>query len=476
MSAGLFEPQSYTIAVKLMLHLLGAIYFFSFGAFLFQIKGLLGKNGILPVVDYLRAIQIYAKKSRYFYYPSLFWINSSDTMLLVIPALGTLLGLLLFIGIFPPIVLLCLIVLHLSILSVGQDFLSFGWEGFLLELSYNAFFLSLTNTPNLFVWISLNFLIFRFHFEAGTSKLESRDPNWRNLTAIKFHYQSQPIPNTIAWYIHKLPLIFHKASTFMMFFTELVVPFFALFGNAESRLIAFVFLFGLQFFIWSTGNFSYLNHLTVVLIIPLIANKYLTSLFSIPQIEPTNFYLEAMLSIAGLSLILLQIIAMWNHYFPNMWTRKITRQIYHLHLANRYGIFAIMTTTRYEIVLEGSDDGQEWKEYEFYYKPSKLNRRPRRISPYQPRIDWQAWFLPFQDYDQQDWFQNLIVRILQGTPEVLTLLKYNPFPDKPPRYMKAETYIYEFTDFKTKTEKKCWWKRSYVGPYSPTVQLYKYQM
>lgn len=469
---GLLHPESYTYSISLMLHLLGAIYFFSFGAFIFQIKGLLGSKGILPVSQYLAFIKHRLKKNRYYYVPSLFWINDSDTMLLSIPSVGTILGLGLLLGGPPAILLPLLIILHLSILSVGQDFLGFGWEGFLLELSFNAFFLSLSDYPNLFLWISLNLLIFRFHFEAGTSKLESRDPNWRNLTAIKFHYQSQPIPNTMAWYVYKLPLSFHKFTTFMMFVVELVIPFFAFIGTAEIRLISFILLFGLQFSIWATGNFSYLNHLTVVLILPLIANAYLEPFFG-PQraLSQTNIFLEIFLSSMGLLFIAFQIIALWNHYAPNNWSRRWISKIYHLHLANRYGIFAVMTTTRYEIVIEGSLDNQEWKEYYFYNKPSELDRRPRRISPYQPRIDWQAWFLPFGSYHEEYWLQNFMSRLLEGSSEVVKLLRYNPFPNNPPRYIRAQTYIYEFTDFETKKKNGHWWKRTYVGPYSPTLQL-----
>ena len=272
---GLFNPSAYTESINLFLHLLGAIYFCAFGAQLFQIKGLIGSHGILPIATYLNFLNYRLKtKRRYFYIPTIFWLNYSDQMLMAVSASGTILGLILLLGGPPSILLPLLIILHISVISVGQDFWSFGWEGFLLEISYNAFFLSLTAQPNLFVWISINLLLFRFHFEAGTSKIESGDPNWRNLTALKFHYQSQPLPNTIAWTIYKFPLWFHKISTFLMFFIEIVVPFFALFGTNEMRLTAFFLLFGLQIFIYATGNFSYLNHLTVVLSVILVANIY----------------------------------------------------------------------------------------------------------------------------------------------------------------------------------------------------------
>ena len=474
MDIGLFNGAAYTDSIKLFLHLLGAIYFFSFGAFLFQIKGLLGSQGILPVSHYFKFLKLRIRRHRFYYIPTIFWWKHDDTMLLIVPFCGAILALILLFGGPPALLLPLLIILHISILSVGQDFLSFGWEGFLLEISYNAFFLSLSAVPNPFVWISINLLIFRFHFEAGTSKLESRDPNWRNLTAIKFHYQSQPLPNTIAWYMYRLPLWFHKITTFLMFFIELVIPFFAIFGTDEMRLGSFILLFGLQFFIWATGNFSYLNFMTAALLTILIANTYLKSLFGIPaELSETNWILNIFLSLAGICLIILQIIALWNHYAPIGLTKKITRAIYHLHLANRYGIFAVMTTTRYEIVIEGSDDRIDWKEYLFFYKPSEINRRPRHISPYQPRIDWQAWFLPFRTFEEQDWFRNFLFCLLEGSPHVLSLLRYNPFKEKPPHFIRANIYLYEFTDIDGKKKSGDWWKRQYIGPYSPIYQKKK---
>lgn len=471
---GLFNPSAYSISMKLFLHLLGAIYFFSFGAFLFQIKGLIGSKGILPVENYLRFLKYRMPKSRFYYVPTIFWCNHSDNMLFAVPACGATLALILLFGGPPAILIPLLIFLHISILSVGQDFLGFGWEGFLLEISYNAFFLSLTETANPFIWISINLLLFRFHFESGTSKLESRDPNWRNLTAIKFHYQSQPLPNTLAWYVYKLPLWFHKLSALFMFFVELIIPFFALFGTEEMRFASFLLLFGLQFFIWATGNFSYLNHMTVILLVILIANTYLEPFFGpAPTLPETNWLIFSFLSLVGIGLIILQFIALCNHYAPTMTTRKIMHSIYHLHIANRYGIFAIMTTTRYEIVIEGSDNNIEWKEYLFFYKPSEVNRRPRRISPYQPRIDWQAWFLPFASFEEHDWLKRFFVCLLEGSPDVLALLHHNPFKEKPPQFIRAQTYLYEFTDFKTKKKLGAWWSRRYIGPYSPTYEIKK---
>ena len=468
----MLDPQNYVISAHLFIQLLGAIYFFAFGAFLFQIRGLIGSQGILPIQNYLKLTQRYFGSKRFYYIPSLFWINSSDAALIAVTATGTLLSLLLLFNVWPSIILLLLMILYLSIISTGQDFLSFGWEMFLIEISFNAFLLSLTIIPNAFVWISVNLVLFRFHFQGGVVKLLSRDPNWRNLTGVAYHYQSQPIPNTMAWYVHKLPLGFHKFSTALMLIIEIIVPFGIFFGQ-EARLAVFICFLGLQLFIWLTGNFSFLNHLTVVLCIILVSDTYLSPFLGNPsQPPPTPLGLDIPLSIVGSILIFLQVINLWNHFFmPNPVFRKILDAIRPFHLINRYGIFAVMTTKRYEIVIEGSEDGKEWKEYHFYHKPTELDRRPRRISPYQPRIDWQAWFLPFSSASQEEWFQNFMVRLLEGSPPVLSLLRKNPFPERPPRFIRALMYDYEFTDWKTRKETGHWWKRELIGYYMQPISL-----
>lgn len=468
----MLETQDYTISAKLLVQLLGAIYFFAFGAFLFQIRGLIGEEGILPVSRYLSLIKLHYGKKGFYLTPSVFWFNSSDRALIVVTAAGTVLSILLLFNAWPPLILALLMILYLSIIATGQDFLSFGWEMFLMEVSINAFLICLTPVPNIFVWISINLLLFRFHFQGGAVKLQSGDRNWRNMTAVAYHYQTQPIPNTIAWYVHRLPLSVHRFSTAYMFFVELIVPF-GIFFNQDVRFLAFVFLAGLQVFIWLTGNFSYLNHLTLVLCLILISNKYWSPIFGdVPPPPPNPFVLDIFLSLLGTGLIFLQLINLWNHFFPpNPIFRKILDWIRPFHIINRYGIFAIMTTKRYEIVVEGSEDGVVWKEYYFNHKPTELDRRPRRISPYQPRLDWQAWFLPFSTFGDDVWFESFLLKLLQGTPQVLALLRKNPFPEKPPLYVRALVYDYEFSDWKTKKENGHWWTRKLIGFYTRPLSL-----
>jgi len=454
--------------------LLGLIYIFSYIPFVLQIKGLLGSDGVLPIKDYLPLIKRRFGKRGYTIIPTLFWFNASDAALLALCWSGVVLGCLLMLGICPALILFLLYVVQLSLASAGQDFLSFGWETFILELTVGAFLIVATTPLNVFGWLGLSVLLLRFHFQAGLSKIQSRDRNWRNLTALSYHYLTQPLPNTQAWYFDKLPMWFHKASALIMFYAELIVPWF-IFSPPEMRLFVFTQLVGLQFVIWFTGNLSFLNHMTVVSCIVLIHNKFLGFLaWSAPSIgAPSTLVWQIMISALGAGYLFLQVISLWQSFYPIRTFQKILEFFYPYHLAYPHGIFAVMTTKRYEIVVEGSEDGQTWKEYEFYFKPGDLRHRPRRISPFQPRLDWQAWFLPFGSFGvgRQAWFSSFLVKLLEGSKPVLKLLKTNPFPEKPPKYVRALAYDYTFTTFQEKSETGNWWKRTSAGNYSPPLHL-----
>lgn len=465
------DPNSYSIAITLLTRLLGAIYVIAYVPFLFQVRGLFGKEGILPISHYLIFAKLSFGKKRFYYLPTLFWFNSSDFALFTCIWSGIFLGTLLMLGIYPPIVLLLLYVTHLTLTSAGQDFLSFGWETFLMEVTMGTFLIVSTSPFNLFGWLGLSFLLFRFHVEAGASKLLSGDKNWRNLTAIAYHYLSQPLPNTQAWYFHKLPLWFHKVSTILMLFIEIVVPF-AIFSTPEIRLGVFILFVGLQFVIWFTGNLSYLNYITVITCIILIHNQYLEPYISPPPyLAPSPLLWQLFISLLGIVFFALQVMAFCRMLFRITPFNNILYHVQPFHLATPHGIFAVMTTKRYEIVIEGSNDSIEWKEYSFYYKPGALSWRPRRIAPYQPRIDWQAWFLPFSSFNREQWFQHFLIKLLQGSKPVLKLLKYNPFPESPPVFIRVLFYDYEFTTFEEKKLTGNWWKRTLIGEYAHPIRL-----
>lgn len=470
--SGFLDFQAYSTAASLLPCLLGVIYFFAYGALIFQIKGLIGSNGILPLSQFLQLASKAFGSKKYYHLPTLFWFNSSNKALITLLIGGIVCSIFLMLNFSPPLFLALLFLIQLSILAVGQDFLAFGWEQFLLEITFNAFFLSLFPIPNPLIWISLNLLLFRFYFQAGISKILSKDQTWKTLSALKYHYQTQPIPNTIAWYAHQMPFWFHKLSAAVMFLIEILVPF-GIFGPAEVRLITFILFFSLQFFIWFTGNFSYLNYLTLFFSVILISNPY----FELIHIQilinevPSMPLQNSLIDLVGGALILFQCISLRHYLKPHPTLKKMLDWIAPFHIVNRYGIFAVMTTKRLEVVIEGSSDGVHWDEYLFKFKPSEIDRRPRRVSPYQPRLDWMAWFLAFKKFENQLWFQRFLIHLLIGTPCVLKLLRYNPFQEKPPRYIRALLYEYEFTDSKTKQKTGCWWQRKLIGSYSPNLQL-----
>ena len=469
----MWNPESYTTAAALLPRLLGLIYFFAIGAFLFQIKGLLGTNGILPVKNFLDRFKHFPLSKRILYIPTLFWFNPSDWALMSVTVLGTLVSIALMFNYYPTLCLGILFVLYLSIVSAGQDFLSFGWESFLLEITFYTFWVSMTPIPNFMMWICINFLLFRFYIQAGAVKLQSGDPNWKNLTAIKYHYQSQPLPNTWAWYVYQWPLKFHQASTFFMFLVELALPF-ALFFTENIRAVAGIIFIGFQYILWLTGNFSYLNHMTAAFSIIALSNAFFPTFLQPPSISHEFGLIDILLYAIGSAFLILQLFRFWQHFQPQK--RFLARWLHwfpYWHLVNRYGLFAIMTTKRYEIVVEGSEDGKTWKEYLCKYKPSEITRRPRRISPYQPRLDWQMWFLPFDDFESETWFHEYLYHLLLGTPEVLKLIRYNPFPNKPPLYIRALMYDYKFSTKEEKKIKGWWWERDLMGQFSPVMTLKK---
>ena len=457
------DPIEYSLAIGIFFRLLGLIYLFAYIPFLFQIRGLIGEEGILPLSIYLKAAKKQYGKKRIRYVPTLFWLNASDVALLSAVWLGIVMGIFLLFGFQQPLIFLILYLLHLSITAGGQDFLAFGWETYLMEITVASFFMTLTAPYNLFGWLALNFLLFRFYIQAGMSKIQSGDKSWRDLTAIAYHYLTQPIPNLQAWYFHKFPMAFHKFSVLVMFYAELIAPLF-MWGGPLSRLFAFTQVCGLQISIWFTGNLSYLNHMTAFQSVILIHNKYLEPIFGSPiQQESSSVLWYVLASIPALIFLLLQVFNLIQTFVPTLWFQKILVALQHFHICYPHGIFAVMTTVRNEIILEGSDDGVNWKEYEFYHKPGDLKKRPARISPYQPRLDWQAWFLPFRSVMHQVWFQLFLIKILEGAPLVLKLLKNNPFPEKPPKYIRVLMYDYVYTTREEKKRSGHWWKRTLVG-------------
>jgi hypothetical protein len=470
------------------------IYLVAFLSFWMQASGLIGHNGILPAQEYMSDIRLQCQThgiglDRYHLLPTLCWGDASDRFLNVQCAVGTGLAVLLFVGIAPVPCLILLWVLYLSLVTIGRDFFGFQWDNLLLEAGFLAIFLAplqwlprFSQKPQpsrLVIWL-LRLLLFKLMFSSGCVKLLSGDPTWHDLTALTYHYETQPLPTWIGWYAAQLPLWFQKLSCAVMFIVEIGVPF-LIFLPRRIRLVGCGAMMGLQVLILLTGNYTFFNFLTLALCL-LLLDDFVLRKFTRKKMTVTTPGLRPLprwphliivpLSVVMLSLSLFQIFSMlgWNSRVLTP-VAAVDRWLAPLRTENGYGLFRVMTTERLEIIVEGSDDGTNWLAYDFKYKPGDLKRPPSFIEPFQPRLDWQMWFAALGDYSQNPWFENFCVRLLQGSPAVLALLDKNPFPAKPPRYIRAGLYDYHFTTLTERRRTGDWWQREFIGEYLPPVSL-----
>jgi hypothetical protein len=478
----LSEPQmSYRFARWIFIRLLAAIYFIAFVSLWTQIIGLTGSHGIIPAKDFLNLVTENIDSQRYWLLPTLFWINASDIVLHVVCAGGAILAVVVFCGWTSTPVLVLLWFFYLSFAGICRDFLSFQWDVLLLEAGFLAIFL---NAPHLLcrdrrnapytkevLWL-LWWLLFRLVFSSGVVKLTSGDPAWKNLTALTYHYETQPLPTWIGWYAHQLPAWFQSISAGILFVIELILPVFILLPG-RLKLIGSTGIIFLQVLIILTGNYCFFNLLTIALCLLVIEDRFIPARL-LPQttVEQLKWPRWLILPICILLWVLsfLPLIGSFRVQVP--WPNPLL-QVYgaaqRFYLVNGYGLFAVMTKTRQEIILEGSNDGSNWQAYEFKYKPGDLSRRPQFVAPHQPRLDWQMWFAALETYQSNRWFISLCYRLLEGSPQVLSLLEKNPFPEKPPRYLRARLFNYHFTDRNTKSKEGNWWRREYVEDYCPVM-------
>jgi hypothetical protein len=453
-------------ATWLFLKALGAIYLIAFVSFGVQAGGLIGSQGILPVGNYLRGMHQALGARAFWYAPTVFWASSSDLALRIAWIAGAALAIVLMLGFFQRACLVALLILYISISTAGQDFWSFQWDILLTEAGFLAIFADASPGRTwLFRW-----LLFRLIFMSGLVKLLSGDPTWRDLTALSYHYETQPLPTPIAWYMYQLPAWFQKASTVFVFFVELLVPF-AIFAPLKLRRIAAVLLIGLQVLILLTGNYTFFNLLAIALCVFLFADRPPRGAQRETRTHPAVTMAVTMsLMVFVLTTSGLQFLEMFRVPLPAP-AQSYLAWISPLRLINSYGLFAVMTTTRPEIVVEGSNDGTTWAPYEFRYKPGDVRRAPPWVAPYQPRLDWQMWFAALGNAGENPWFYNFAARLMQGSEPVLGLLARNPFPGSPPRYIRAVVYDYRFTDFAERRQSRAWWQREEKATYLPPISL-----
>ncbi len=485
-AGGSDNGAQYLLMRALFVRLVGLVYGIAFLSLWLQVDGLIGSRGILPAADYLAKAEAHWGSEAYWRLPTLGWLGAGDASLHLLCGLGVATALGVVVGLAPAVLLLLAWLCYLSLVGMGQAFFSFQWDILLLETGFLAiFFAPLQMRPRrvwpsppsaLVLWL-LRWLLFRLMFSSGVVKLLSQDPSWSEFTALNFHYQTQPLPAWTSWYAQQLPEWVQMASVGAMFFVELAVPF-AVFAPRRVRLWGCGALVFLQLLIGLTGNYGFFNLLTVVLCLVLLDDRALRRLPGVGRwvavgegrAWPRWGIVPVALVVVLLSCMRMGYTTRWLVDWPAP-LRQFHSWMQPYYLANNYGLFAVMTTQRPEIIVEGSEDGQEWRAYEFKWKPGELARAPTFVQPHMPRLDWQMWFAALRNYQSYPWYSHFMLRLLQGEPAVLDLLGDNPFPDGPPRYVRARLYIYNFTSWEERNATSSWWRREEKGLYSPVLSL-----
>lgn len=505
------ERPTYHLASAIFLRMLGVIYLVAFGSLWTQVDGLVGDHGILPIANFLDAARKYfaagqPQASPVWNVPTLMWISPHDGLLHLLCAGGTLISAMLIAGWMPMPSLVLLWVFYLSLFHAGQVFLGFQWDILLLETGFVAIFVAPFawrsrffrdgHPPRLALWL-VWWLLFRLMLESGAVKLTWNKGQlgddglpvanaWESLTALDYHYWTQPLPIWTSWYAAQLPHWFQELSVLGVLFVELVLPWF-IFGPRTLRFVAFGGITLLMLLIAATGNYNFFNMLALVLALTLLDDgawpEFLRRRIrlSAPPAGPgPRHWRGAFLVPFAVLAVVLGVGQIKEALAPARQARASLEA--GLHIAqfawvNGYGLFRQMTETRPEIVIEGSVDG-DWQAYDFHWKPGDPSRPPRFNTPHQPRLDWQMWFeaLQFERVYQltgtvdrrymSPWFRSLIMRLLRREPQVVRLLAHEPFSSRPPQSIRVVLYEYRFTDFSERAATGAWWHRQrlWTGP------------
>jgi hypothetical protein len=474
---GIREPPSYWLTRFVVLRLLGLVYFVAFLSLAWQVRPLIGAHGLLPARLYLGGIAAHfgSRWEGFLQVPSLFWLDVSDGTLATMAWVGTGLSLLVLAGLADAILMAVLWALYLSFVHIGQLWYGYGWEIQLLETGFLAIFLCPLLDPRPFprlpppaavMWL-LRWLIFRIMLGAGLIKLRG-DSCWRDLTCLYYHYETQPIPNPLSRTLHFMPRWFHRAGVRFNHLAELVAPWFAFWPRA-ARHVAGAIMLAFQIFLILSGNLSFLNWLTIVPILACFDDSLLRRVLPRRIVARADrAAAEAIpsrvqgVTVAALVLVVaaLSVAPVRNLLSPQ---QAMNTSFERLELVNTYGAFGTVGRLRPEIVFEGTSDATitpstQWREYEFKCKPGDPARRPCIVSPYHYRIDWQIWFAAMSAPAHYPWTVHFTWKLLHNDPGTLSLLAGNPFPDAPPRFVRARLYRYEFAP--RDDPSGAWWKRT----------------
>ncbi|HLM79603.1 MAG TPA: lipase maturation factor family protein [Terriglobales bacterium] len=516
----------------LFLRALGCIYFSAFFSLVFQIRGLIGPEGILPANEYLRAVAHSLGYSRGLWFaPTLLWLASGPHMLAALCWVGMGASLLLVLNVWPRGMLGICFVCFLSFVSAAQDFSGYQSDGMLLEAGFIALFFSprgfrpgmgVAAPPSRASLFLLQWEWFRIYFESGVAKIIGGDPEWRNFTAMDEYYQNGPLPTWIGWYIEHLPHWFHASTVFATLALELVLVW-MLFLPRRWRIACFFIVTPWELGVIFTANYTFLNYLVLALGFLLLDDRFVRQF--LPQrflrqrrmsslvadattgpegnptasgvsepdkvgetsAEPERSQQSRWRSSIGslrqqvkiLKLSFVSVVLSWIFYATTVeliwmfWALPLptapVEALEPFRIANRYGLFGIMTRGRYEIEFQGSEDGKTWVAYPFRYKPQDPSTRPGIYAPYQPRFDWNLWFASLGAWRDYPIVPSTEVRLLSNDNDVLALFEKNPFPHEPPRQVRAVIWQYWFTTMSEKRTQGLWWRRQFLGLYAPTI-------
>jgi len=462
------DAPDYTIARFVIERGLALIYAIAFLVAANQFPALSGERGLQPATRLLA-------RTRFLEVPSLFHWGYSDRRLRLVAWAGIAISILLVIGLPQraplPVAMaswFALWILYQSIVNVGGTFYGFGWESLLLEAGFLAIFLGNAETaPQWLVILAFRWLAFRVEFGAGLIKLRG-DDCWRRLRCMDFHHETQPMPNPLSWFFHHLPRPLHRLEVLGNFFAQLILPW-GLFLPQPFASIAALLMILTQLYLVVSGNYAWLNWLTIVACVAAIADP--AGVAAAGTFGPTPAWFESLvIGLAGLVVVL----SWWpirNMASPG---QAMNASFNPFHIVNTYGAFGTVGRTRYEVVVEGAADGATddgWREYEFKGKPGDPGRRPRQVAPYHYRLDWMIWFIPLSPRYAGDWFLVFLVRLLENDAATLRLLRRNPFPDAAPKVVRARLFHYRYATWREWRETGRWWVRTLAAEYVPPFGL-----
>jgi hypothetical protein len=459
------------------------VYLVAFLVFVNQGLALFGHDGLTPADAMLAryAAHLGSRWRGFEELPSLFWLSCSDRSLMLAGWAGVGLSALVLAGFANVFILAILFVLYLSISHVGGIWYGYGWENQLTETGFLATFLCPLLDPRPFpkrppprpvIWL-FRWLTFRIMLGAGLIKLRG-DPCWRDLTCLDYHFLTQPIPNPLSPFFHFLPAWFHKGMVLYNHLVEVICPFFV-FGPRVARLTAGALMVLFQLTLIASGNLSFLNWLTLIPILACFDDAALSRLapgrftqwLQARPTEPEPTRSHAVAAILLLALVACLSVAPAKNLLSSHQVMNTSHDP--LELVNSYGAFGSVGKVRDEIVFEGTHDDlgptARWRPYEFKCKPGDPDRRPCFVAPYHLRLDWQIWFAAMEDVSDEPWTVHFVWKLLHADGPTLALLAGNPFPEGPPRYIRATLYRYDMVP----PGSPGWWRRRPVGEWLPPL-------